>query len=47
MPAAERSPDDRERLEWAGKLDPNAFSIEAVNAELGKAFKSHMKTSKK
>jgi hypothetical protein len=47
LPAAERSPDDRERLEWAGELDPNAFSIEAVNTELGKVFKSLMKKSKK
>ncbi len=45
LPAAERSPDDRERLEWAGKLDPNAFSIAAVNADLGKVFKAPAKKS--
>lgn len=37
-PEAERTDDDRDRLEWLGEYDPAAFSVDEVNAELAKLF---------
>ncbi len=37
-PEAERTADDRERLEWLGEYDPAEFPLELVNAELTKLF---------
>ncbi|HUQ69167.1 MAG TPA: plasmid pRiA4b ORF-3 family protein [Planctomycetaceae bacterium] len=38
IPAAERSDDQRERLEWLGRFDPDKFDSTKVTKQLQKAF---------
>jgi len=41
-----RRPDECEQMEWLGDFDPNYFDLDAVNAELSRAFRPKRKRAK-